>query len=191
MRSLSVDATAALAAGHAVLVQFVKLDFPGGAVTLNSSNWNFDYDGDTYRGAYGLGRIGALNDQPGEMPGVQLELQKVDSAMIAIALDDADQVQGTPVMIATAILDTDGYEVLAVEVDWVGYADTMKIEEDGEKAVISLSAESKAVDLLRGQSLTYTDADQKSLYEQDRAFEYVTSQADQPVVWPTREWFFK
>jgi hypothetical protein len=191
MRSISAAAVTALAAGHAVIVSLVKLAFPSGTIALNSSTHNLTYDGNTYLAASGLGKISPITERPGEMPGVQLELLQIDSAMISLALDDADQVQGTLVTISTAILDSTTYQIVEVEVDWVGYADKMTIVEDGEKATIGMTAESKAVDLLRGQSLLYTDADQKALYPADEAFEYVVSQSDQPVVWPTREWFFK
>lgn len=191
MRSLSAPTIAALESGHAVIVHLVKIEFPGGTIALNSSTWTFDYSGTTYRGAAGLGTISAITDRPGEMPGMQLELQQVDSAMIALALDDADEVQGSLVTISTAIFDNSTYQILDVQTDWIGYADKMVIGEDGERATIGMTAESKAVDLLRGQPLAYVDGDQKSLYSDDRAFEYVTAQADQPVVWPSREWFFE
>ena len=48
-----------------------------------------------------------------------------------------------------------------------------------------------AVDLLRGSAMTYSDADQRAIYPADRAFEYVVDQADQPVVWPAKSWFYK
>lgn len=190
MRSLSAPAITALAAGEVFLVNLVKIAFPSGTVALNSSTYDLTWSGTTYQKAAGLGRISAINDTPGEVTGAKLELQRFDSTYIALALDDADQVQGSPITIYTAILDS-SLQIVDVVTDWTGYADTMTITEDGEHAVIGLTAENKAVDLLRGTPLLYNDADQKSLYPLDRYFEYVVSQADRPVVWPTREWFFR
>jgi hypothetical protein len=191
MRSLSSAAIAALASGHVVLATLVKMQFPGGTIALNSSNMDLAWNGDTYLAAAGLGDIDPISDRPGDMPGMRFTLQKVDASLISLALDDRAQVQGTPIAIYTAILDNATYQIVEVETDWVGLADTMPITEDGKTATITLTAESKAVDLLRGQSLTYTDAAQKTQYTADRAFEYVPDQANKPVVWPTREWFFK
>lgn len=191
MRSLAAGVTTAFASGHVVLVTFVKIDFPSGTIALNSSNWTFTHGGTTYLGASGLGAIAPINDQPGELPGVQLELQQVDSSMIALALDDADEVQGSLVTISTAVIDSTTYQIIDLVTDWIGYADKMLISEDGAKASIGMTAESKGVDLLRGNPLVYSDGDQKSLYPTDRAFEYVASQVDQPVIWPQREWFYK
>lgn len=191
MRTISGALTSALAAGHAVLVTLVRIQFPSGDVALNSSNWDLVYDGVTYRGAYGLGSISPVEDKSGELPGIQLEMQRIDSAAVALALDEADEVQGSVVTIRTAFLDTTTYQIVAAEIDWIGYADTMTLSEDGASGTVGLTAESKGVDLLRGSPLLYSDADQQSLVPGDRAFEYIASQTDQPVVWPSRDWFTK
>jgi hypothetical protein len=189
VRAISAPLQAALAGPVVVLVQLVRIDFPGGTVALNSSNRNFTVGGVEYRGAYGMGSITPVVDQPGEIQGLQLEMNRVDSAFISVALDEADQVQGTPITISTLILDPDTHQQLGVVTDWVGYADKMAISEDGERASVSISAEGRAVDLLRGNPSTYTDADQQALYPGDRAFELVADQSDKPVIWPTRDFF--
>lgn len=191
MRALGSSVTALLASGHVVLVQLVLFEFPGGHVALNASNWDLTWSGTTYRGAYGLGAVSPVNDRPGEVQGITLELIGADSASIALALDDADEVQGASVTIRTALLDSSTYQILDAPVDWVGTCDRMSIAEDGETCNISVSAESSAVQLLRGNASTYTDADQQALYAGDRAFEYVVDQADKRDVWPSREWFFQ
>ena len=187
MRTVSAPLAAAFSAGTAVIVTLLRLDFPSGSIFLNSSTWDFTWDGNVYKGAFGLGSISAVPDQPGELQGLQLELQNVDAAHLALALDDADEVQGSLVTLSTAILDNTTYQILGVELDWVGYADKMVIGEDGETGTVGLTAESKGVDLLRGNPLVYNDPDQQALFPGDRAFEYVVAQADQPVVWPSRE----
>lgn len=192
MKALSAPVLAALSAAHVVLVTLVKLEFSTGTICLHTGNWpTLEHGGDIYRGAYGLGTITPITDQPGELPGVQLEIQRPDSDYLALALDEADVVQGAVVTISTAIFDTDDFTVLHVETDFAGYADVMTIGEDAQKSVISLTVESKGVDLLRGNPLTYTDADQQSLVPGDRWCEYVVDQADKPVVWPTREFYFQ
>lgn len=191
MKSLSADVLTALAASEVVLVTLVRIVFPGTTIALNSSTWHIPHGGTTYQGAAGLGAVAAIVDKPGELPGIQLELQNVDSAHISLALDDADQVQGSAVTISTAILNRTTYAVLHVETDWTGTADTMAITEDGERGAITLTCESKGVDLLKGNPLTYSDADQQSLVPGDRIFEYIAQQADKPVVWPTRDHYFR
>ena len=191
MKTLSAPVLAALAGGSVALVQFVHMVFPGGVVALNSSNWDLVWSSVTYKGAYGLGSVSAITDKPGEVQGLSLQIMAGDDATIALALDSADRVQGAVVTIRTALVETTTYPVLDAPIDWVGKCDTMAISEDGATVVISVSAESGAVDLLRGNPSTYSDADQQALYAGDLAFEFVVNQADKPIVWPSREYFYK
>lgn len=192
MRSLSGPVLAALAAGTFVRVQLVLLGFPSGTIALNTSNWDIAFDLIVYKGAYGMGAVGTVSDAPGgAIKGITLELISGDSGSIALALDDANEVQGTPVIIRTAIFDPDTYQVLDAPVDFAGLCDTMQISETGSSVSITVTAESCAVDLLRSNPSTYSDADQQAMYAGDRAFEYVVDQTDKPVVWPSREYYFQ
>lgn len=191
MKTLSSDVLAALAAPVVAMVQLLLLDFPSGAVALNTSNWDLVWDGVTYTGAAGLGTISAIEDAPGEVRGLQFDMSGVSSAAITLALDGSDEWQGTPITIRTAIFDPSTYQVIDAQVEWSGLGDTMGIQEDGNTAVVRATAESSAVDLLHGVPLTYTLADQSVAHPADLGFEFVNSQADQPVVWPDKNWFKK
>jgi hypothetical protein len=174
----------------AALVQLLHIVHPAGVLALNTSTWDLTWAGVVYRGAYGLGSISAVTDQPGQVQGLTFTLSGISADRVALALDDAAQWQGVPITIRTALLN-DAYQVVDAPVEWTGRGDTMQLDEDGETCTIGASAESSAVDLLRGHPLSYSDADQQALYPGDRGFEYVASQADQRVVWPARQWFFK
>jgi hypothetical protein len=188
MRALAGPAAAALSARELSVAQLVYMEFPGFPIALCSANSDIVFAGVTYRGAAGLGTIAPINDAPGEIKGIQLELSGVPTEYLALALDDADIVQGTVIAIRLAIMNIAGL-VLDAPLDWAGRLDTMSIQEDGETCSISVTAESVAVDLLRGNALTTSDADQRSLHPGDRAFEYVISQANIPIVWPTKQLF--
>lgn len=192
MRSLISSVTAALSAGTFVRVQLVLIEFLSGSKALNSSNWDITYAGTVYSGAYGLGSVSAITDAGGgAIKGIVLEMISGDSGTISLALDEADEVQGARITIRTAVFDPATYQVLDAPVDFVGQCDTMQIEEGPRRVSITVTAESNAVDLLRSNPSTYSDADQQALYPGDRAFEYVVDQLDKPVVWPSREYFFQ
>lgn len=191
MKAFAAPVLAALAAGEVAMVRLIAMQFPSGTIALNTSNWDFVHAGTTYRGAYGLGTISVINDTPGEVQGLQFELHGIDTGKVSLALDEADEVQGTLVTLRTAIIDLANYQILDAPIDWRGRADTMPIVEDGETAAIRCTVESKAVDLLRGNPLTYSDGDQQALHPGDRAFEMVVGQTDKPVVWPAKEFFYK
>lgn len=187
MRTLTPAAVTAISSQQLALVQLVLMQFPGVSVALNSSNMDIDWLGVTYRGAFGLGSIAAIEDSPGEVKGLQFTMSGVSADYLALALDDSAIVQGTPVTIRTAILDA-AYAVVDAPIDWQGRLDTMSIEEDGETCTIAATAESTAVDLLRGTPLTYSNVDQQALYPGDRAFEYLNSQIGKPIVWAGKQW---
>lgn len=190
MKALSAPALAALASGSIGIVQLVALDFAV-PIYLNTGTWDLTFGGNVYKGAYGLGSISAVQDKPGEISGISLELAAGSPAIIALALDGADEVQGTVCTIRTAIIDTNNYQILDAPVEWAGTLDTMSIGEDGTTAVVSVSAESKAVDLLRGTPRMYTDEEQTLINPTDRCFKYVVDQADKPLIWPSRSYYYQ
>lgn len=191
MKSLSAPVLAALDGGHVAVAQLVLMAFPSADLALNTSNWTLSYGGKTYLGAYGLGAIAPVTDKPGEVQGITFTLNGGDAARISMALDSADEVQGTVVTVRSAIIETSTYTILDAPLEWTGKLDTMSISEDGETATVVASAESAAVDLLRGNAATYSDADQRAAYPGDLAFAYVIDQADKPIVWPSREFFLR
>jgi hypothetical protein len=180
---------AAISAPVLGLAALVRMDFPSGTILLTSANRDIQASSGLYRGIGALGQIGEVNDSPGEIKGLQFTLSGVRSEFIALALDDAAVVQGTPVTIRNAIFNATTGALVDEPLAWSGRLDTMSIEEDGDTCTIAATAESSAVDLLRGSPLTYSDADQKSIYPDDRAFEYLISQVNVPVVWPDRNYF--
>lgn len=180
------------ASGNAVYVWGAQLEPGELATTYTPTTATALTDpGLTYKGAFGLGQISAITDKPGEVQGISLELHGADAARISLALDDSDIVQGTPVEIRTALIDTTTYQILDAPVEWVGTMDTMSIAEDGTSATIAVTCESKAVDLLRGNVAMYSDADQRAINPTDASFSYVVDQIDKPIVWPSREFFYK
>lgn len=191
MKAYSAAVISALENGELPLVAFVRIAFPSGVVALNDSNWHFQWGGDLYKGAAALAGVSPITDGGGEPGGLVFELLEFSSAYIALALDDADEVQGSPIDIRCAILDKATYQIIDAPIVWRGYADTMQIGEDAKSGSIALTAENKGVDLLRGNPRVYSDGDQQAVWPGDRYYEYVNDQSDKPVIWPSREWFFK
>lgn len=192
MRSLAAPYISALEAGAIVPVQLLRIDWRNGAShCLNTSNYTIVYDGRGWLGAWGLGSISAVRDAPGDVQGLQMELAGAQASQIALALDDADIVQGSPVYLYTALLDRSSHALVDAALEWRGQMDTLTIADDGGRVVIRATAESAAVNLLRGTPLTYTHADQQALHSDDMAFEHVVEQAGKPVVWPAKEWFLR
>jgi hypothetical protein len=186
--NLPPDAESALQQPVIILVQLLYLGFPSGVVALNTSTWDLEWAGVTYKGAYGLGSISAIEDVPQAINGLKFTIGGVYSERISLALDDADEWQGSEVTIRTAILN-DQYQVVHAEIDWTGYGDTLGIQETIDASTIEATAESSAVDLLKSNESTYSDSTQRVIDPSDGAFQYILSQASQPVIWPARSFY--
>lgn len=190
MIPLSSAAQQALAGSTVNVVQLLLLQFPGENVALNSSNFDFDYQGITYKGAFGMGGISEIQDSPGEIKGIQFTLNGGSADLISLALDESKAWQGTPVTIRTAILN-DAYEIVDAPTVWIGKGDVMSITEEDSSTTINATAESSAVDFMRGDPLVYNHADQQITYPGDLGFNLILSQVEKQVVWPAKSWFYK
>ena len=190
MIPLSTAAVQALTSATVNVVQLLLLEFPGQTVALNSSNYDFEWGDVTYKGAFGMGGISEIQDSPGEIKGIQFTLNGGSADLISLALDESKTWQGTPVTIRTAILNDD-YAIVDAPVVWIGKGDVMSISEEDNATTIQATAESSAVDFMRGDPLVYNDPDQQTLYPGDLGFNLILSQVEKQVVWPSKSWFYK
>ena len=61
--------------------------------------------------------------------------------------------------------------------------DVMTIEDAGETASISLSAESRLIDLERARVRRFTDNDQQNQFSGDTSLRFVASLQDKEIAW--------
>ena len=66
---------------------------------------------------------------------------------------------------------------------FVGYIDTMDINEGAESSSITISLESKLLELERQRVLRYTSAVQKALYTGDMGFDFVDQLQGETFNW--------
>jgi len=64
-----------------------------------------------------------------------------------------------------------------------GRMDTMSIKDSGDTANISLTAESRLIDLERSRERRYTSEDQKIDYPNDKGLEFIADLQNQEIVW--------
>ncbi len=186
MRTLSAAVAAAIAKPVVPLAQLLFLDLST-PQRLNTSAWDLTWGSFVWSGALGIGKIEQVQDSPGEVSGMQFSLIGVDSAHIATAL--AEPLQGKVATLYTAIFDDVSYQVLDAYVEWSGFLDQMPIREQGNEAMIAVTAEHAGIDLIRPRVVKYSAADQARIDATDRAFEFVVDQAERPIVWPASTYF--
>jgi hypothetical protein len=185
MRTLSTPALNALEGASLPICLLVEMDLTA-PLYLNSAGIDLTLNGATYLGTKGLGRVEAIRETPAEVAQLKFEISGVPSASLALAL--AEPVQGKAVRVKRAIFDPATYQVLDIRQRWAGTLDVMAISDGADSATITVTAEHAGIDLLRPVTSLYTHAEQQRLAPGDLAFQYVSDQADQRVVWPAASW---
>lgn len=158
----------------------VDLDFDSGNVRMWNGYGDLVIDGESYIGAGTLLAISSI-EETGEIAarGVTMTLSGISSEIISVAL--AENYQNRAARIYIGSLAEDGsassYQLFG------GRLDVMTIEESGETATVSATAESRLIDLERPRARRYTSEDQKSLYPGDLGLDYVNDLQDKTLDW--------
>lgn len=145
--------------------------------------WNgvgdLSLDGNTYVGAGELLNISEIRESSDIAAyGATLTLSGIPSNLVSLAL--AEPYQGRRAFVRFGV-DVSGTKT-AVTL-FTGEMDEMNIDFGPDTVTISLVVESRLVDLNRPRIRRYTDADQKSRFGSDRAFEFVTRLQDEDLQW--------
>jgi len=189
VRVLSAPALAALAAPAVPMALLVEMDLAA-PLFLNSSPIDLVIGGVTYWGTKGLGRIEAIQETPAEPKQIRFELSGVPSFMVALALTES--IQGKAARIKLAILNPADYtKQLDVRLRWAGQLDVFTIVDTPPTCTLGVTAETAGIDFARPGGSPYTDAEQQRLFPGDLAFQFLNSQVEQRIQWPTAEFFKK
>ena len=165
-------------------------------------------DAVTYRGAGKFINISEVQEGADlSAKGATVSLSGIPSDMLSMALDEDYQGRkcyirfgftnlalGDETILTTEAgeeLHTEAGEALDVSISttevlfdlFTGYIDQMNIDEGPETSTISVSIESKLIDLERPRVRRYTDADQRSRFPGDRAFSFVTRLQKESLTW--------
>lgn len=158
----------------------VELLFDDMTIRLWSGIGDKVIDGALYEGVGDLLEISPVNED-GDLSakGVSISLAGLDPQIIAIAL--AENYQNRPARLLFGSLSDAG------AVDYYtlfrGRMDVMSIEEDGESAKVTISAENALIDLDRPRVLRYTSEDHKKRFPNDKGFDFVADIQDKEISW--------
>lgn len=186
-RSLTGSMAAQIAAKQLAPIFFVELDFLGGFVRMwngiGTLSWN-TYD---WLGGGNLMAISQVEETRAvESTSLSLSLSGVDPALVSLAYGDFSQ--GRAAKIWLGVLDVPSAQIVADPIAiFQGRMDMIGDTDDGEAAVITVSAESNLADLKRVRARYLTDQDQQRLFAADRSLRYLPNLQDRPVYWGVRE----
>lgn len=187
MRTLSGPGLSALTGSALGMVLLVEMGLSS-TIRLATCGIDLSWGGNTWLGGRMLG-VDPIRSQGGEVQGLRFSLTGVPSDALALAL--AEQVQGKPCTVYTAVLSSDTQEILDVLLAWSGTLDQMPISHGVDTSTVSVTAEHRGITFARPRPLRYTDTDQKRLFPGDRSMEFLVSQSNHPDIWPAASFFKK
>lgn len=185
-RGLTTGFTTAADAGTVYPALLCSFDFSGGDVNVWSGMGDLVYDSVTYSGVGDLGGISAIEEtEETRANGLSFQLNGIPSAMVSSILGEDYRNRVCTVQLALFASLTATTPITAPAVMFVGRMDQAVMDDDGETAVINLSAESRLVDLQRPRERRYTDEDQRGnpSYTVDLGLEYVAGMQDKDLLW--------
>jgi len=182
-RDLPAVINAALTGGDAMrLAILVEMEFSSGFLRLWSGLGPVTYGGNEFIGAGTLFGFGSVEETREVVAnGTTIFLSGIPSSLVSLCINDAEQ--GKVGRIYLAVLDADGaVDGDAVEL-FVGRLDVPKIIDEGANCIISITYESRMIDLTRAREFRYTSESQQTLHPGDRGFDFVTSIQNQEITW--------
>lgn len=155
----------------------VEFDLDNSPVRLWTGYGDRTIGVDTYIGAGNLLTISGF-DEVNDLSAKSLTItvSGISSTIISMALQEPYQRRGCTVYLGTT--DTSN----PIEI-FSGYINTMSIQDTGETSDITVTIESKLIELEKSSNRRYTEENHATRYSNDTFFSYVTKLQDEQVVW--------
>lgn len=164
----------------------VKFEFDSGDVRLCTGYQNITFDSEEYTASGDFGGISSITEETElNANGVELMLSGIPSEWISIAL--SEPIKGRPVTIYDCFIDSTG-AIVGGDAGPIPHAfrcDTMRIQEGGDTANITLTAESILRRLEVGSPATFRPQWQRKLYGDgnDSGFNQVGQTQQSELFW--------
>jgi len=181
VRTLTTLFKAAAKSDSFVFGVATEMQFPSGVVRLNTSPYTIQINGNNFSGVGALGAVSAVSEESSlTATGINLTLSGIDPTTLGAALNDNPQ--GRPCSLWVCLFDQNHLLIPDPYPVGVWRMDTMKVA-IGNKATITLSAESALTDWERPRLRYYTDGDQQARYPGDKFFEFLAPNIDRTILW--------
>lgn len=160
----------------------INLAFDGGNFLAWTGYGNITFDSTTFVGAGDFLSVSPIKESSEvQANGIDITLSGVPSSLISSALNET--YQGRTCKLYLGVLDSSNAVVADPYVLFSGRMDLMNIDDSGEKANISVTAESRLIDLDRTRERRYTSEDQKIDFPNDQGLEFITDLQDKEIIW--------
>jgi len=180
-RTITSAAATAIAGAVVPCMLLVEMHFDSGTVYVTNAGRSFTWSGHTWLGVGGLGSVDVIEEGANmQARGIRLSLSGVDSDNLFTAL--AEHYQGRACKIWLAFVDAAGAVIADPLLLFSGRIDQMAIEL-GPLSTVTLSAESRLMDLERARIRRYSHEDQQLDYPGDLGLEYVALMVQRELPW--------
>lgn len=161
-------------------------EFEGGTVRLWSGLGDLTWNGEVWTGAGNLLGVSAVEETTAVVAnGVTVSLSGIPVEFRSAAIEGARQ--GKPGRLWLGALDASGALVADPYLLFAGRLDVPEITFGGETFEITITYESRLIDLTRPREWRYTHEAQQVLFPGDLGFEFVTTIQDKAVWWGQRQ----
>lgn len=156
-------------------------DFIDGTVRAWSGYGDLTWNGEVWTGTGTMLSVSDIGeDNEVSAKGINIVLNGIPSEIISLAL--ASCRQGADGRVYLGFLSA-GQVVSDPILLFEGKLDVPVIDESAETSSISISYESRLIDLLRPRESRFTDEDQKQAFSGDRGCEFVVALQDKNIKW--------
>jgi hypothetical protein len=160
-------------------------EFEGGTVRLWSGLGDLTWNSVIWTGAGNLLGVSAVEETTAVVAnGITVSLSGIPVEWRSAAIDGARQ--GKPGRVWFGALDAAGALVADPYMLFAGRLDVPEITFGGETFAITITYESRLIDLTRPREWRYTHESQQILFPGDKGLEYVTTIQDKAVAWGQR-----
>ncbi len=157
----------------------VELLFDGDQVLrLWTGYGTLDYQGNTWFGSGEMLAVESVEESTEiSAKGASVSLSGIPQEVLSLALTEPYQGRKAKIYFGTLNGGISLSEIFS------GYMDQMNIEEGPDSCTVQLTLENKLVDLERARVARFTSAYQKSIYPNDKGFDFVEDLQDKKLVW--------
>lgn len=182
MRDLTSGVQTAIDADQVSPILLFEAEFVSGYIRVWSGYGDLTWNSQVWTGVGILGAISNIEETSEvKASGITVSLSGIPSQYISIVLSDVRQ--GKVGKVYLGFMDSSNEVIVDPYLAFEGRLDIPAIQEDGDNSIITISYESRLIDLERSRETRYTHEEQTRLYPGDLGFEYVASMQEKEVLW--------
>lgn len=156
--------------------------FASGTLRVWSGIGDLSWNSYTWSGVGSLASISSITEAAEtSAQGITVSLSGIPSSLVSLFLGDVRQ--GSVGKVYLGFMNSSNQVIDSPFMLFEGRLDVPSMEESGDSAIISISYESRLIDLERPRESRYTNEDQQREFAGDLGFEFVPSLQDVVINW--------